>query len=58
MNIIEIIIKQHDKDADGEISKDEAPEFLRIRFERIDANKDGKCDLKEMTAARQLIQGE
>jgi len=56
-NIIEIIIKQHDKDGDGTVSKDEAPEFLRSRFERIDTNKDGKCDLQEMLAARRLIRG-
>ena len=53
-NIIETIIKQHDKDGDGAISKEEAPEFLRSRFERIDTNKDGKCDLQEMIADRRL----
>jgi len=53
-NVIEAILKQHDKDGDGALSKEEAPEFLRNRFDRIDTNKDGKCDLKEMTAARRL----
>ena len=56
-NIIESIIKQHDKDGDGALSKEEAPEFLRNRFDGIDSNKDGKCDLKELTAARQLSPG-
>ena len=52
--MIEAILKQHDKDGDGALSREEAPEFLRNRFDRIDTNKDGKCDLKEMTAARRL----
>ena len=53
-NVIEAILKQHDKDGDGALSKDEAPAFLKNRFDRIDANKDGKCDLKEMTTARRF----
>ena len=53
-NIIEAILKQHDKNGDGALSKDEAPAFLQNRFDRIDTNKDGKCDLKEMTTARRL----
>jgi len=56
-NVIEAILKQHDKDGDGALSKAEAPEFLKNRFERIDTNKDGKCDLKEMTTARRLGPG-
>ena len=56
-NVIEAILKQHDKDGDGALSKAEAPEFLKNRFERIDTNKDGKCDLKELTTARRLSAG-
>ena len=53
-SVIEAILKQQDKDGDGALSREEAPEFLRNRFDRIDTNKDGKCDLKEMTSARRL----
>ena len=53
-SVIEAILKQHDKDGDGALSREEAPEFLRNRFDRIDTNKDGKCDLNEMTSARRL----
>ena len=53
-SVIEAILKQHDKDGDGALSREEAPEFLRNRFDRIDTNKDGKCDLNEMRSARRL----
>jgi len=53
-SVIEAILKQHDKDGDGALSREEAPEFLRNRFDRIDTNKDGKCDLNEMTSTRRL----
>ena len=55
--VIETVLKQHDKDGDGALSRSEAPEFLKNRFDRIDTNKDGKCDLKEMTAARRFTPG-
>ncbi|MEC7557455.1 MAG: EF-hand domain-containing protein [Planctomycetota bacterium] len=52
-NIIEILFSRFDKDGDKALSKDELPEALKSRFDGIDTNKDGKCDLKEFTAARE-----
>lgn len=37
-----------DKDKDGKISKDEAPERMAGRFDQIDANSDGFLDQTEM----------
>jgi len=52
-NIVEVLFNRFDKDGDKALSKDEVPEAFKSRFDRIDTNKDGKCDLKEFTAARQ-----
>lgn len=38
----------HDKNGDGKLSKEEAPDFLRPRFDRLDANKDGHLDKEEI----------
>lgn len=40
--------KQMDKDGDGKISKDEAPERMKQGFDRIDTNKDGYIDDAEI----------
>ena len=39
--------KQLDKNGDGGISKEEAPERMKANFDTIDANKDGKIDREE-----------
>jgi len=52
-NIVERIFSRLDKDGDKALSKDEVPDAWKSRFDGIDTNKDGKCDLKEFTAARQ-----
>ncbi len=39
--------KQLDKNGDGGISKEEAPERMKENFDRIDSNKDGKIDREE-----------
>jgi Ca2+-binding EF-hand superfamily protein len=36
-----------DKNGDGKISKDEAPERIKENFDRLDANKDGNIDAEE-----------
>lgn len=45
-------IKEYDKDSDGKISKDEAPEFLKDpeRFARMDTDGDGFITQAEVTA--------
>jgi hypothetical protein len=46
-----------DKDGDGKISKDEAPERMKERFDRIDQNGDGFIDAKEQEALLQMLRG-
>ncbi len=43
--------KELDKDGDGKISKEEAPERMRDNFDRIDSNSDGFIDMEEMQKA-------
>jgi hypothetical protein len=45
-----------DKDKDGKISRDEAPEPMKAYFEQMDANKDGFVDAKEMAEIRKKMQ--
>jgi len=45
------ILKQADKNGDGLLSKDEIAAKDRPSFDKIDANGDGKVDLKELGAA-------
>jgi Ca2+-binding EF-hand superfamily protein len=40
-----------DKNGDGKISKDEAPERMKENFDRLDANKDGNIDAEEFAKA-------
>ncbi len=44
-------LMQLDKDGDGKISKDEAPEPMQQYFDMMDANKDGFIDRAEATKA-------
>ena len=37
-----------DRDKDGAISKEEAPDRLKQNFDRIDTNKDGKASREEL----------
>ena len=46
----------NDKDGDGKVSRDEAPEFMQSFFDRMDANSDGLIDKAEADAARQRMQ--
>jgi Ca2+-binding EF-hand superfamily protein len=43
-------LKEADKNGDGKISKDEAPERMKENFDRIDANGDGQIDETEVKA--------
>ncbi|MGI8981049.1 MAG: site-2 protease family protein [Pirellulaceae bacterium] len=46
-----------DKDGDGTISKDEAPERIKENFERVDANKDGSIDAEEFIKDPNSVEG-
>lgn len=41
-------VLRHDEDGDGQISEDEAPEFLKKHFAKLDANSDGYVDEDEL----------
>jgi collagen type III alpha len=43
---------QFDKDGDKKLSRDELPEFLQSRFERMDTNGDGFIDAGELAELR------
>jgi len=47
----EAIFKRIDANNDGQITKEEAPAFLKPRFDQIDANKDGVIQLPELLRA-------
>lgn len=46
------LMERFDRNKDGAIAKDEAPEFLWGRLSSADANKDGKLTLKELKSRR------
>jgi Ca2+-binding EF-hand superfamily protein len=43
-----------DRDKSGKVSKEEFMTFMAAEFERLDKNKDGELDVKELTGS-QLI---
>jgi Ca2+-binding EF-hand superfamily protein len=45
------LMESSDADKDGKISKEEAPERLKERFDAVDANKDGFADREELVSA-------
>jgi Ca2+-binding EF-hand superfamily protein len=46
-----------DKDRNGKVSKQEFMSFMEEEFERLDKNKDGELDVKELTQTRVRIGG-
>ena len=49
-------LAQMDRNGDGKISKDEAPQRMQQRFDRFDTNGDGFIDSDEMEALRNRMQ--
>src|SRR5690606_2432009 len=45
-------IQNLDKDSDGKISREEAPEGMRARFDQIDSDGDGQLTSEELSSAR------
>lgn len=41
-----------DKDKNGKVSKNEFMDFMAAEFDRLDVNKDGELDVKELTGLR------
>ena len=48
----EAILRNFDKDKDGTLTREEAPSFVKSRFDAVDSNKDGRVDLEELKAVR------
>lgn len=46
-----------DKNGDGKLDRDEAPEFLRGAFDMVDTNRDGVIDTSEFQAAARQFMG-
>lgn len=45
-------LQRFDKDSDGKVSKDEAPDRMKERFDSLDTNKDGFLDAGELSKLR------
>lgn len=45
-------LQRFDKDSDGKVSKEEAPDRLKERFDSLDTNKDGFLDAGEISKLR------
>ncbi len=57
MPSVEEVIKHLDKDDDGRISKEEAPEQMAEHFDHIDADGDGLVTADELKASRERRAG-
>jgi Ca2+-binding EF-hand superfamily protein len=50
-------LKEADKNGDGKISKDEAPDRIKENFDRADRNSDGQLDETELKAMAERLRG-
>jgi len=46
-----------DRDQNGKVSREEFMNFMTQEFERLDINKDGELDVKELTQTRLMPHG-
>jgi EF hand len=46
------LLKLMDTDQSGKVSKQEFMRFMEAEFDRLDVNKDGELDVKELTRLR------
>ena len=46
-----------DRDLSGKVSKQEFMSFMEAEFQRLDVNKDGELDVKELTQFRLVPRG-
>jgi Ca2+-binding EF-hand superfamily protein len=51
------LLRLMDADENGKVSKAEYMKFMEAEFNRLDINRDGQLDLKELGASRYHIQG-
>jgi len=51
------LLRLMDADENGKVSKAEYMKFMEAEFNRLDINRDGELDLKELGASRYHIQG-
>lgn len=49
---VEKLLLLMDKDQNGKVSREEFMAFMKTEFDRLDVNKDGELDVKELTALR------
>jgi len=52
---VESILRRNDSNADGRISRQEAPELMKQRWARIDTNADGYIDARELTEREERV---
>ena len=46
-----------DKDQNGKVSREEFMKFMQEEFDRMDKNRDGELDVKELTQSRFYVHG-
>jgi hypothetical protein len=46
-----------DRDQNGKVSREEFMNFMEAEFDRLDVNKDGELDVKELTQSRLMPRG-
>lgn len=51
------ILRRHDRDGDGQISRTEAPERMARHFERLDTDGDGRISKRELEAHEARLNG-